>query len=135
MLSILVVGFKPANVLAVASKILRGKDECYTHQLIEWLTDLNFEWRLCYRASVDGWGAKNFHSKCDDKGPTVVLVQVGKFIFGGFTDTNWSVARRGKYSITENCSVVQQLYLNISLNNSLFAHDVITCTWAPYLGR
>ncbi len=70
----------------------------YSRQMVKWLADQNFKWRLCYRASLYGWRAENFHSKCDNKGPTVVLAQVGKFIFGGFTDKNWSVITGGKYN-------------------------------------
>ena len=77
--------------LAEASSILKNKDK-YMRQMIDWLDEYNFQWRLCYRASLDGAHAKAFHSKCDNNGPTVVLVQVGKFIFGGFTDNNWSQA-------------------------------------------
>jgi hypothetical protein len=28
---------------------------------------------LDYRASIDGWKAKDFHSKCDYKGPSLTL--------------------------------------------------------------
>ena len=67
--------------------------------MIEWFDEYNFQWRLCYRASLDGASAKAFHSKCDNKAPTVVLVQVGKFIFGGFTDNSWSqAASLGEYT-------------------------------------
>ncbi|KAL9951569.1 hypothetical protein ACROYT_G044253 [Oculina patagonica] len=41
---------------------------------------------LLYRASRDGWNASNFHSCCDNKGPTVTVVKsTKKYIFGGFT--------------------------------------------------
>ena len=71
------------------SVILNDKPK-YLHHINEWLPDKSFKWRLCYRASLDGWEPKNFHSKCDNKGPTVLLVQVGNFVFGGFTDESWS---------------------------------------------
>ena len=45
------------------------------------------KWRLLFRASRDGFEA--FHSKCDDKGPTVTVLQSGSFIFGGFTEAAW----------------------------------------------
>ena len=45
------------------------------------------KWRLLFRASRDGFEA--FHSKCDDKGPTVTVLQSGSFIFGGFTEAEW----------------------------------------------
>ena len=48
------------------------------------------KWRLLFRASRDGFAAESFHSKCDDKGPTVTVVQSGSFVFGGFADAAWS---------------------------------------------
>lgn len=46
-------------------------------------------WVNCYRATEHGWDASTFHSRCDLKGPTVTLVKVNEFIFGGFTDLDW----------------------------------------------
>ena len=46
---------------------------------------------LLYRSSRDGLSASNFHSKCDNKGPTVVILETtdgGRI--GGFTNTSWS---------------------------------------------
>lgn len=34
------------------------------------------EWVLLYRGSRDGFHARTFHSCCDEKGPTVILVRV-----------------------------------------------------------
>ena len=47
-------------------------------------------WRLLFRASRDGFAAESFHSKCDEKGPTLTVVRRGSFIFGGFTEAAWS---------------------------------------------
>ena len=47
------------------------------------------EWRLLFRASRDGFAASTFHSKCDNKGPTVTVVKSGANIFGGFTEKPW----------------------------------------------
>ena len=44
----------------------------------------------CWRAKTDGWAASTFHSNCDGKGPTVTIIQVGRYIFGGYTDVSWS---------------------------------------------
>ena len=46
-------------------------------------------WKRCWQASDDGWASTTFHSKCDDKGPTVTIIRVGKYIFGGYTSTSW----------------------------------------------
>ena len=43
----------------------------------------------CWHAKTDGWAASTFHSNCDGKGPTVTIVQVGNYIFGGYTDKSW----------------------------------------------
>ena len=49
----------------------------------------------CWRAKTDGWAASTFHSKCDGKGPTVTIIKVGSYIFGGYTGVSWS----SKYQI------------------------------------
>ena len=70
------------------SSILK-RDEDFIIQLKQWLGD-KCKWNLCYRASRDGWRAENFHQNCDNMGPTVVLIKVNQFIFGGYTDQNWA---------------------------------------------
>ncbi|PFX18198.1 BTB/POZ domain-containing protein KCTD6 [Stylophora pistillata] len=61
--------------------------------LIDWLKDtrdsLSDDYVLLYRASRNGWGASNFHSCCDNKGPTVTVIKSGNYIFGGYTDAQW----------------------------------------------
>ena len=44
----------------------------------------------CWHAKTDGWAASTFHSNCDGKGRTVTIIQVGSYIFGGYTDKSWS---------------------------------------------
>jgi len=43
----------------------------------------------CYHALTDGWQSMTFHTKCDGKGPTVTIIKVNDFIFGGYTDVSW----------------------------------------------
>ena len=47
------------------------------------------KWRLLFRASRDGFTAETFHSRCNNKGPTVTIVKSGENIFGGFTEQPW----------------------------------------------
>ena len=54
------------------------------------------EWRLLFRASRDGFVASAFHSKCDNKGPTVTVVKSGANIFGGFTEKPWASPGAGR---------------------------------------
>ena len=37
-------------------------------------------WIMLYRASRDGYSAKHFHERCDEKGPTLALVKVIVFL-------------------------------------------------------
>ena len=48
-------------------------------------------WRLLFRASRDGFAANTFHSRCDNKGPTVTIaISINGFRFGGFTEESWT---------------------------------------------
>ena len=69
------------------SQILRGKTG-YIKQLSLWVP-FSTSWTLCYRATRNGWSSYTFHSRCDGKGPTVTLIRVGSYIFGGYTDQQW----------------------------------------------
>jgi len=68
------------------SEILTPEDR---KALLDMLPYRRGKWRLLFRASRDGFAAKAFHSKCDNKGPTVTIVKSGSFIFGGFTEAAW----------------------------------------------
>ena len=63
-------------------------NEEHRRVLKTWLP-IKSEWRLLFRASRDGFAALAFHSKCDNKGPTVTVVKSGGNIFGGFTGNAW----------------------------------------------
>ena len=76
------------------SEILFGKLSFIT-QLKQWLPPLHRGLMLCYRSSKDGWSSNTFHSGCDNKGPTVTIIRVHSYIFGGYADISWG----GKYII------------------------------------
>ena len=61
-----------------------------------WLSSQEGKWRLLFRASRDGFAAAAFHSKCDNKGPTVTIVKSANNIFGDFTEVSWSSPSSGK---------------------------------------
>ena len=69
------------------SNILSG-ETYFRQRLASWLPGKGV-WKVCWQASCDGWAASRFHAGCDDKGPTVTIVQVGRYIFGGYTDVSW----------------------------------------------
>jgi len=46
---------------------------------------------VLYAASKDGDKSSDFHSACDNKGPTVVIVETTTgVVFGGYSNENWS---------------------------------------------
>ena len=89
---------KPANSTVEASTlgepfaesiILTNVEE--QRVLRSWLPEaMAGGWRLLFRASRDGYAASVFHSKCDNKGPTVTVVKSRGNIFGGFTEESWT---------------------------------------------
>ncbi len=74
---------KMINNRIMDSVILRGK----TSELMFLCEFQNTQkWNLIYRASQDGFEAANFHSKCDNKPNTLVIIKSENGnIFGGYT--------------------------------------------------
>jgi len=49
------------------------------------------KWNLIYRASQDGFAAKDFHSKCDNQSNTLIIIKsTNGNIFGGYTEQDWT---------------------------------------------
>ncbi|KAL9963142.1 hypothetical protein ACROYT_G032317 [Oculina patagonica] len=71
-----------------------GRNENYLLTLTNWLKPVvqskSSDWKRCWRASLDGWASSTFHGQCDTKGPTLTIVRVGQYIFGGYTSHSWS---------------------------------------------
>ena len=44
------------------------------------------------RASVDGFKNSTFHSICDNKGPTLVIIKANNRVFGGYTKLAWDTS-------------------------------------------
>ncbi|CAH3186573.1 unnamed protein product [Porites lobata] len=90
-----------------ASTIL-GNDGRYLENLTLFLepvitSSVRSRFVRCWHAKEDGWAASTFHGNCDDKGPTVTIIQVGSFIFGGYS--SGGIRRSSKayiYSLTNN---------------------------------
>jgi hypothetical protein len=66
------------------SEIL-NQQQNYTVQLETWLGDVK-SWKLCYRATENGWASSTFHSLCDSKKPTVTIIRSRSYIFGTYSD-------------------------------------------------
>ena len=63
-------------------------NEEHRSKLNGWLPQYD-KWHLLFRGSRDGFTAHAFHTKCDNKGPTVTIVKSGNNVFGGFTRNSW----------------------------------------------
>jgi hypothetical protein len=50
----------------------------------------------------DGFGAHHFHSKCDNKSPTLTIIkaQDSSFIFGSYTKAEWDSS--GRFRVDPN---------------------------------
>jgi hypothetical protein len=54
---------------------------------------------VLYVASTDGDASSKFHSACDGKGPTVVIIETSTGnVFGGYTDISWGSSASWKLS-------------------------------------
>ena len=57
----------------------------------------NCKLKLIYRASTDGQMGKDFHSKCDNKAPTITFFKTkSNKKFGGYTESNWRIDDYGE---------------------------------------
>ena len=63
-------------------------NENHHSALISWLPP-NATCSLLYRGSTDGNTPDDFHRCCDNKGPTLVVIKSGEYIFGGYTSQSW----------------------------------------------
>jgi len=53
---------------------------------------------LIFRATRDGWSVRDFHRLCDDRGPTLCLVQAeDDYISAGFTSIAWASPESGTW--------------------------------------
>ena len=70
-------------------------------------------------ASKDRWlGSIDLHSNCEGKAPTVTIIQVGTYTFGGDTDVSWSSSEYHFISTAgfrlSLCSIVKFLFSNVA---------------------
>jgi hypothetical protein len=136
----------PEILASFASDILAEED----HKLLleGWVAeskpDLDTEvtLSLLYRGSRDGFGAADFHLKCDDKGATVTIVKSTEGnIFGGYSDQSWksdnfyidkSSSRAFLFSIVNPAGLApMKLPLTGERNgNAVWCHP----SWGPVFG-
>jgi hypothetical protein len=60
-------------------------------KLNDFYNNWNQNWLLIYKASRDGFDANAFHSRCDNKGPTMTIIRSNNnYLFGGYTSVAWT---------------------------------------------
>jgi hypothetical protein len=104
-----------------------------------------FQWKrftLLWRGSRDGFGARDFHARCDGHANTLTLVEDSKGnIFGGFTPVEWESRARSKsdpslksFLLTlKNPHNVPPMRFPL---NPVKKHEAIWCdpSWGPQFG-
>lgn len=79
---------KGYSALFIESCILKDRHDLVI--MLENLVEQFSDSEPVYNAAVDGWEAEEFHHHCDGKTSTLVLIQVGEYIFGGFNPRTWN---------------------------------------------
>ena len=82
--------FKTLEIMIDSQILIESKREKeFFSKICEWTGCKKME--LIYRGSRDGMTSNNFHNKCDNKNPTIILYKNTKdSIFGGYTSLAWS---------------------------------------------
>lgn len=76
------------------SSILTSDQKCELNRLCCFPSKT--KWKLIYRATLDGFSAKSFHSNCDGIPKTLTIIKSSNsYIFGGYTSEAW--CQSGEY--------------------------------------
>eukprot|EP00117_Sycon_ciliatum_P011947 scpid50049/ scgid13206/ BTB/POZ domain-containing protein 19 len=74
-----------------STQLLTQQRMRYQHLINDWCGCSGQQWQCLYRGTRDGFSAKSFHRKCDNKGPTLVLVKsTDNSLFGGYAEQSWT---------------------------------------------
>jgi hypothetical protein len=81
----------------------KSLDSLILRQIPSGLSDvIGGSWALVYRGSRDGFGASDFHNKCNGCANTVTLIRSTKgYVFGGFTPIAWDSSNSDKADSSE----------------------------------
>ena len=73
------------------NSLIIGNNKEYSNILKNWINPYkNIRGELLYRLTRDGPLYQAFHNRCDNKGPTLTLINdENNLITGGFTPLNW----------------------------------------------
>ncbi len=88
---------------------------------------------MLYRGSDHGWTAKDFHDRCDNKGPTISLFKVKDGdVIGGYSKAQWS--SDGKH-VGDSDAMLFNLSCQRHFPNKGYGREICCHTsWGPYYG-
>ena len=125
--------------MIVDSQVLTDDQNAQLSQLLP-----NRFFELCYSGAVHGWSSSTFHSRCNNKGPTVTVARrsdTGR-VFGGYASRSW--VNSGSYAYdydaflwTFNGAVVERTEDRFELEQYAVHDHVSYCptfgesTWIP----
>eukprot|EP00300_Choanocystis_sp_HF-7_P021624 c20806_g1_i8.p1 GENE.c20806_g1_i8~~c20806_g1_i8.p1 ORF type:complete len:259 (-),score=57.42 c20806_g1_i8:46-822(-) len=92
--------------------------------------------RLLYRSSRDGMTAKAFHEKCDNAGPTLVVIRDSQgYVFGGYSTKSWASPPSGGEWVSQGSNEVFLFSLKGPQNGdkpAMFRPNQNPCSNATY---
>ena len=107
----------PLNLSSgLENSVIVGNNRNHLTSLRNWLVAVEQRstsvWKHCWHASVDGWASSTFHSRCDGKGPTVTIIRVGRYIFGGYTSVSWgTLIETFRFEGEDDCEFLESFIL------------------------
>ncbi|XP_028397375.1 uncharacterized protein LOC114521156 [Dendronephthya gigantea] len=76
------------EISTLAQSVILLEEPTLRATLSAWIPTAG-HWTICWRATTDGWSASTFHRNCDHKKPTVTIIKVDQYIFGGYATASW----------------------------------------------
>ena len=123
------------RVKDVKSEIIKSDELNIIEEGVRYKLQKNIKgYKLIFKASKDGYTAKEFHSKCDNKNYTVTLVKtsIGRR-FGGFTDQSWD--QSNSYKSGSNGFLfsldLKEIFYNKNSSYNIYPHS----SYGPYFGN
>ncbi|XP_022783153.1 uncharacterized protein LOC111323957 isoform X2 [Stylophora pistillata] len=84
-----IISYLEEALSPIHSSIIKDKNHVST--LLSWMSP-GTTFSLLYCASVNGKNPGIFHRCCDKKGPTLLVIKSGEYIFGGYASKSWRSA-------------------------------------------
>ncbi|XP_062610576.1 interferon-induced protein 44-like isoform X2 [Saccostrea cucullata] len=114
--------------------ILSKKEE---DQLSSWIGN-PCQFQLLYKASRDGLSAQTFHRLCDNKGPTVTVLQnsIGN-VFGGYLSSSWNSNNSMIKDDNAFLFQLQRRYVTTTQRVNVQTPETAACgvqSWGPTFG-